>query len=634
MADEEDRKPAPAPTPAAAPATVDAPGTENKLTGTVKSPLDADIAKTTAAPKPPTAPPAALAIDDLMKQESELSGAYRKNLEKKNAELEALKPNLQPFSQKMPEVDPARAFGSWASVLGVLAGSLTRQPLTAALNASGMAMQAIRANDIKGYEDAKQTWKENTDLAIKNAEWSYKQYQAGLDLMKTNYDAGAAHIKTTAALIGDKHTMQNDDIRTAAAAAQATQQIVLNGMKIAEAQENHLAAMHEGVLLYEKQRANNPNLPTFSSLRPEQQMVYYSQGATSLRIAETLGKSAASAAAQKNLWANQGAAAAFFAKYGRLPDMSNPSDANIMGGLSLAALSGKGAGATTELSPEALDDAAMKYAMTGSMVPTGYGSAAASIKTQVANRAAELAKLAGVTPQELAAMPAEKKADASSLMAMTKFYDGVQRSEQALDSGFEIAAKLREKLSFTSIQKVNAAYLDAQRETGDPEANAYLNQMYTLGMEYGRLVMGAASIAMLPVSGAEAAQKRFTAALSEGQFDAERKQVKAEAETWRTAAQNVMNDRLASLRSFGRPGSTPAAPVAAPVAAPAAAPALAPAAAPVPPARAPAAVGPVNAAEQEESLANLRAALKKYPERRDDILAYARMTGVSLPGDL
>jgi DNA-directed RNA polymerase specialized sigma24 family protein len=219
-------------------------------------------------------------------------------------------------------------------------------------------------------------------------------------------------------------------------------------------------------------------------------------------------------------------------------------------------------------------------------------------------------------------------------MAMTKFYDGVQRSEQALESGFEIAAKLREKLSLTSIQKVNAAYLEGLRETGDPEANAYLNQMYTLGMEYGRLVMGAASIAMLPVSGAEAAQKRFTAALSEGQFDAERQQVKAEAETWRTAAQNVMKDRLASLRSFGKTGSAPAAPVAAPVAAPALAPAAAPAAAPVPPARAPAAVGPVNAAEQEESLANLRAALKKYPERRDDILAYARMTGVSIPGDL
>ena len=163
--------------------------------------------------------------------------------------------------------------------------------------------------------------------------------------------------------------------------------------------------------------------------------------------------------------------------------MSNPADAGLMGSLSLAALSGKGAAATAELTPGALDDAAMKYAMTGSMAAIGFGAAASAQKLAIVNRSAELAKQAGVTPEELAAMPAEKKADASSLMNMTKFYDGVQRSEQALEGGFEIAAQLRSKLNFSAIQKVNAAYLSGLVETGDPEANAYLNQMYTLGME-------------------------------------------------------------------------------------------------------------------------------------------------------
>jgi len=263
---------------------VNAQDTAQKLTrGTVTAPIERDVASASAA-KPQSA---ALAVNDLIKQGNDLYSKFQAGLEKAKADMPS-GPNLQPWNQKMPEADPARAFGSWASVLGILAGALTRQPLTAALNASGQAMKAIRSNDIAAYEDAKQTWKENTDIAIKNAEWSYKQYQAGLDLMKTDYDAGAAHIKTTAALIGDIHTMQNDDARTAAAMAESKQRLAMQGLQISEAMGAHYDAMMAGVDLYNQQRQTNPQMPEFKDLSPQQQSAWTSRGAREIAVQDKL----------------------------------------------------------------------------------------------------------------------------------------------------------------------------------------------------------------------------------------------------------------------------------------------------------------------------------------------------------
>ena len=76
--------------------------------------------------------------------------------------------HLEAWTKKPPEPDPVRQFGSVASGLARLAGALTRTPLTTALNASAEAMKAMRTNDLRAYEDAKSTWKENADIALKN----------------------------------------------------------------------------------------------------------------------------------------------------------------------------------------------------------------------------------------------------------------------------------------------------------------------------------------------------------------------------------------------------------------------------------------------------------------------------------
>jgi hypothetical protein len=188
---------------------VDAPGTAAMLSrGTVSTPLDSTIDAATQSQQKMiqglVAQPgggAGLGLEQRYLQEAEArrakGDAERAQFDKDNPLPKAAK--LEPWTQKLPEPDPAKSFGSWASVFGVLAGSLSRQPLTAALNASGMAMQAMRANDIKAYEDAKQTWKDNLDITLKNSEQEYKAYEAAFKKRQSNWAEGDADFRTAAA---------------------------------------------------------------------------------------------------------------------------------------------------------------------------------------------------------------------------------------------------------------------------------------------------------------------------------------------------------------------------------------------------------------------------------------------------
>ena len=119
--------------------------------------------------------------------------------------------NLKPWTEKPPEVDPARSFGSMASMLGILFSAFTRQPLTSALNASASAMKAIRSTDLEQYQEARQAWKDNTELAMKNAEWEYKGYEAAMGALATDQAAGLAKYRTIAAAAQNKATMAAAD---------------------------------------------------------------------------------------------------------------------------------------------------------------------------------------------------------------------------------------------------------------------------------------------------------------------------------------------------------------------------------------------------------------------------------------
>lgn len=120
-------------------------------------------------------------------------------------------PDLKPWTEKPPEVDPARSFGSVASLVGILFSAFTRTPMTSALNASAAAMRAQRTADLDAYQKAHQAWKDNTELAMKNAEWELRGYEVGMRQLEVNHNEGWAAIRTMAAQTQNKAVMAMAD---------------------------------------------------------------------------------------------------------------------------------------------------------------------------------------------------------------------------------------------------------------------------------------------------------------------------------------------------------------------------------------------------------------------------------------
>ncbi len=107
-------------------------------------------------------------------------------------------PDVKPWTAEPPKNDPLQRFGSWASAFGILAGAITKTGLASSLNASAAAMNAFRQNDMDKYNEAKSAWKENTEIALKNAEWEAKGYQAAFELMQSDQAAGMAQAQIVA----------------------------------------------------------------------------------------------------------------------------------------------------------------------------------------------------------------------------------------------------------------------------------------------------------------------------------------------------------------------------------------------------------------------------------------------------
>lgn len=119
--------------------------------------------------------------------------------------------DLKPFDVKAAEArnttDPIAAFGSFASVFGILASTFTHAPFESALNASAAAMNAIKAGDKEGFERERKAWEDNTKLALDKHKIQHEQYTDAITLLKTNMEAGEAKMRVLAAKFGDQKAL-------------------------------------------------------------------------------------------------------------------------------------------------------------------------------------------------------------------------------------------------------------------------------------------------------------------------------------------------------------------------------------------------------------------------------------------
>jgi hypothetical protein len=298
--------------------------------GNYQSSIDQAIKQTNAAPSPTPRPvarmtPTAQSYFQQAQQGIEEERQYRAAHPLRSAEQSL-------WQGKPPEFDAAQAFGSTASVMGILLGALTRAPLTASLNASAAAMTALRQNDLMKYKEAKDTWEKNTELAMNNAKAYNEQVLKGLELMKSDHAAGLSAIQTAAAI-------NKDDVLMGIQNAESAQRMLIARQQATDAHAKSTIEITNALADRDRalSQAQNDHSDLFKPLpegaseqekkqRQQLQNAAYAEAAAQQRIAEKAATQRATLSAQKASDLNLRADAVFELKNGRPPIPGNKQD--------------------------------------------------------------------------------------------------------------------------------------------------------------------------------------------------------------------------------------------------------------------------------------------------------------------
>lgn len=468
-------------------------------------------------------------------------------------------PVLEEFKGKMPEPDPIKAFGSWASVAGVLLGALTRRPLTAALNASAEAMKASRANDVAAYQDAKDTWEKNMKEVTENARLQADAYKMNFEKNRGNWVDTMAGITTLNAMY---HTRAVEGREAASAKISQAE----NTLRLAKAQAEY--ARNAQRWLDEESdiqsRVNDIARAAGFPSSKDAPKEFVAHARYTAQLAQTREQTAAT---RTTTGAQQSAEDLHLASVSRArrdnPDYDKVSPerqaemrATAQTGI-LAERAGAKVAATADVAkqewpPEVVTDTAMLSLLTGK---DQFGARTPpAVRAEGAKARSRIIGESGLTAAEWAAVPKEKQVDAQALGKLVQYSDGVTRSLGVIDNLFDVAAEYRKKLTFSDIQSINRAWMSGQTEFGSGDANNYANAMSAVALEYGRMLAGATSNAMIPVGIAQQAMGRLNANLSNDQFEGERHQIRREAEGFLKASADQVETRRKSLRSS--PGAT------------------------------------------------------------------------------
>lgn len=119
-------------------------------------------------------------------------------------EAEKMKPWDADAESAKRRTDPIVAFGSLASVAGILASAFTHAPMENALNASAAALQAIKAGDDQSYNRAAKAWEDNQKMYMDRHKIQHDAYQDAVSLLNVNMQAANTKLHVLAARFGDK----------------------------------------------------------------------------------------------------------------------------------------------------------------------------------------------------------------------------------------------------------------------------------------------------------------------------------------------------------------------------------------------------------------------------------------------
>ena len=152
---------------------------------------------------------------------------------------------------------------------------------------------------------------------------------------------------------------------------------------------------------------------------------------------------------------------------------------------------------TNSFTPAAIDNAAARYNIDGTLPPMGMGKGGSAARSQILNRAAELASGVNGTDQRVAQLTT--KASASTLLQLKKTKTMIKAFEEMANKNADIALELSTKVDRTGSPVVNRWFLAGNNKlAGDVDTATFNTAVNVFANEYAKIMSG--SMGNTPVS--------------------------------------------------------------------------------------------------------------------------------------
>lgn len=206
------------------------------------------------------------------------------------------------------------------------------------------------------------------------------------------------------------------------------------------------------------------------------------------------------------------------------------------------------------INPAALDQAAELYATTGAMPSVGFGKDAATMRSQIMNRAAELHPDA-----RLADAKTDYGANKGAITSLARQQSQVLTFEDTAAKNLDLADQISQKVDRTGSPVMNRFLLHMKGQyAGDTDTQLLNNAVETAANEYAKVISGATSGGTTD-SAREHARTMLSSAMGNGTFSQAIALMKQEMGNRRAG----YDDQMKELKS-GRKGQSPAPAAAAP----------------------------------------------------------------------
>ena len=172
-------------------------------------------------------------------------------------------------------------------------------------------------------------------------------------------------------------------------------------------------------------------------------------------------------------------------------------------------------------SPAAIDAAAQRYNMDGTLPPMGMGKSGGAGRSRILNRAAELASAAGIDPADQRGNQLQTKANASALTQLQKQQTMISAFEKNAQKNADMALEFSDKADRTGTPIFNLWLQAGQKGVqGNPDVSAFNAANETFVNEYAKIMSGSMGNTPVSDSARAHAHEMLSTAMTKDQYEA------------------------------------------------------------------------------------------------------------------